>query len=170
MKLFAIILAATIAAPALADTSSGSTSTSDATNQGNSQSVTFTSPGESTTHVYTGTQTIKNTPSVNGPPLVSSNDTCMGSFSGSGNVPGFGISVGKTYTDTNCVRLKNSRELWNMGMHEAALALQCKDAETRDALEATGFPCSKYDRQHTAQAPVEDHSTHGPLPEVSSIK
>jgi hypothetical protein len=30
MKLFAIILAATIAAPALADTSSGSTSTSDA--------------------------------------------------------------------------------------------------------------------------------------------
>ena len=62
------------------------------------------------------TQIIKNTPSMNGPNLTSSNDTCMGSVSAGGSGPGFGLSLGKTYTDTNCVRLKNSRELWNMGI------------------------------------------------------
>lgn len=86
-------------------------------------------------------QKIRNTPSVNGPPLTSSNDTCMGSASGSVNVPGFGVGLGKTYTDTNCVRLKNSRELWNMGMKAAALALMCKDEENREALEVTGYQC-----------------------------
>jgi hypothetical protein len=49
--------------------------------------------------------------------------------------------LGKTYTDTNCVRLKNSRELWNMGMKAAALALMCKDEENREALEVTGYQC-----------------------------
>lgn len=86
-------------------------------------------------------QKIYNTPSVNGPPLVSSNDTCMGSASGSVNVPGFGVGVGKTYTDSNCVMLKNSRELWNMGMKAAALALMCTDTANREALELTGFEC-----------------------------
>jgi hypothetical protein len=91
--------------------------------------------------VYSGTQTVKNVPSVSGPNLTSSNDTCMGSASGSANGPGFGISIGKTYTDENCVRLKNSRELWNMGMKAASLALMCKDADNREALELTGFEC-----------------------------
>ena len=103
------------------------------------------------------TQTIKNTPSVNGSPLVSSNDTCMGSASGSVNAPGFGLSVGKTYTDANCVMLKNSRELWNMGMKAAALALMCTDAANREALELTGFECpqttrNKADSQKQAHA------------------
>jgi len=88
-----------------------------------------------------GTQIIRNTPSVSGPPLVSSNDTCMGSASGSANIPGFGLSVGKTYTDANCVMLKNARELWNMGMKGAAMARMCMDAENREALEMTGFTC-----------------------------
>ncbi len=96
--------------------------------------------------VYSGTQTVKNVPSVNGPPLTSSNDTCMGSASGSANGPGFGISVGKTYTDDNCVLLKNSRELWNMGMKAAALARMCMDAINRDSLEMTGFECPQTTR------------------------
>lgn len=86
-------------------------------------------------------QKIYNTPSVNGPPLVSSNDTCMGSASGSVNVPGFGVGIGKTYKDDNCVMLKNSRELWNMGMKAAALALMCNDSANREALEVTGYEC-----------------------------
>ena len=96
--------------------------------------------------VYSGTQTVKNVPSVNGPPLTSSNDTCMGSASGSANGPGFGISVGKTYTDDNCVLLKNSRELWNMGMKAAALARMCMDSINRDSLEMTGFECPQTTR------------------------
>jgi len=96
---------------------------------------------DNTIHQTFGTQTIKNTPSVSGPPLTSSNDTCMGSASGSANAPGFGISVGKTYVDENCKMLKNSRELWNMGMKAAAMALMCMDSNNRAALEMTGFVC-----------------------------
>lgn len=91
--------------------------------------------------IQSGTTTVKNTPSVSGPPLVSSNDTCMGSTSGSVNVAGFGAGLGTTWTDQNCKMLKNSRELWNMGMKAAALALMCTDASNREALELTGFKC-----------------------------
>ena len=87
------------------------------------------------------TQKIANTPSVNGPQLVTSNDTCMGSTSGSANVPGIGIGFGTSWVDNNCKMLKNSRELWNMGMKGAAMALMCKDEDNREALELTGFEC-----------------------------
>lgn len=86
-------------------------------------------------------QKIYNTPSVSGPPLTSSNDTCMGSTSGSVNAPGIGLSIGTTWTDNNCKMLKNSRELWNMGMKAAAMALMCNDKDNREALELTGFEC-----------------------------
>lgn len=111
--------------------------------------------------VYSGSQTVKNVPSVSGPPLTSSNDTCMGSGSGSVNGPGFGLSIGKTYTDSNCVMLKNSRELWNMGMKAAAMALMCTDANNRDALELTGFTCpqTERDRAKAAQRSASNEPT-----------
>jgi hypothetical protein len=90
---------------------------------------------------YSGTQTIKNVPSVGGPALTSSNDTCMGSTSGGIGVTGFGFSLGSTWTDKNCKMLKNSRELWNMGMRAASMARMCMDSENREALELTGFTC-----------------------------
>ncbi len=102
---------------------------------------------------------IRNTPSVSGQALISSNDTCMGSASGSLNAPGIGLSIGKTYTDGNCVMLKNSRELWNMGMKAAALALMCTDSANREALELTGFECpqtTKAKSQKTASATSTD--------------
>jgi hypothetical protein len=125
---------------------SGATSepvaTSNAGNQTSAQNITFTSPPVSSQYIdYGGTQTIKNVPSVSGPALTTSNDTCMGSSSGSVNGPGFGLSLGSTWTDTNCKLLKNSRELWNMGMKAAAMALMCTDASNRDALEVTGYEC-----------------------------
>lgn len=157
------------AGPVTNTTASTTTSNANAQNAGNAQTITFTAPadtsstttlaGGTTTTVaggtqsslhetVDGTQTIKNTPSVSGPPLVSSNDTCMGSASGGVNVPGFGLSLGKTYTDTNCVMLKNSRELWNMGMKGAAMARMCMDPENRDALEITGYICPQTRRSH----------------------
>jgi len=118
------------------------------------QGITFNSPGESrqtiesngtqkliSTQIIEGTQTLKNVPSVSGPALTTSTDTCMGSSSGSLNGPGFGISVGGTWSDPNCKLLKNSRELWNMGMKAAAMALICTDPANRDALEITGYEC-----------------------------
>ena len=86
-------------------------------------------------------QKIRNTPSVSGPALTSSNDTCMGSTSGSINLPGLGIGGGSSWVDGNCKMLKNSRELWNMGMKAAAMALMCNDADNREALELTGYEC-----------------------------
>jgi hypothetical protein len=124
------------------NSSSLSESAANSVNAGNSQSITFTSPPKTEAKVeYSGTQTIKNVPSVNGPPLTTSNDTCMGSTSGSVNGPGFGIGLGTTWTDDNCLMLKNSRELWNMGMKAASMALMCTDHRTRKALEVTGFKC-----------------------------
>lgn len=87
------------------------------------------------------TQTIKNTPSIGISQLTSSNDTCMGSVSAGGSGPGFSIGFGTTYTDENCKMLKNSRELWNMGMKGAAMALMCTNPANREALELTGFEC-----------------------------
>ena len=97
------------------------------------------------------TQTIKNTPALFAPALTSSNDTCMGSTSGGVSTPGFGLSIGSSWVDTNCKMLKNSRELWNMGFKAAALALMCTDATNKEALELTGFECPQTtrDKQQT---------------------
>ena len=127
--------------------SQSTTATGTATNAGNAQSITFTAPADTTSNlIYSGTQTIRNTPGVGAPNLTSSNDTCMGAASGSANGPGFGVSIGKTYTDENCVLLKNSRELWNMGMKAAALARMCMDAANKESLESTGFECPQTTR------------------------
>lgn len=128
------------------------TATSDAVNQGNNQSVAFVSPADiKQTIKYDGTYTLKNVPSVNGPPLTTSNDTCMGSASGSFNIAGLGLGAGSTYVDENCKRLKNSRELWNMGMKAASLALMCNDKENQEALTLTGYECPQIAR-HSPQS------------------
>lgn len=84
---------------------------------------------------------IKNTPSMFGPALVSSNDTCMGSTSGSLATPGLGVSFGSTWVDDNCKMLKNSQALWNMGFKAASVALMCNDEKIKAALELTGYTC-----------------------------
>ena len=112
--------------------------------------------------VASTTITIKNTPSVSGPALTSSNDTCMGSTSGSANVPGIGIGFGTSWVDVNCKMLKNSRELWNMGMKGAAMALMCTDPINREALELTGFECPQTTRDKQKQAQVASVSSSEP--------
>lgn len=114
-----------------------SDSTSDASNAGNNQAITIeaaTVPTETKVEV-------KNVPSVGAPALTSSNDTCMGSTSVGAAGVGFGITIGSTWTDNNCTMLKNSREMWNMGMKAASLARMCMDDKNREALEVTGFEC-----------------------------
>ena len=111
---------------------------------GNQQSVNFISPSESSTLLdshYSGSYTVKNVPNVSGPNLITSNDTCMGSSSGGVSGPGFGVSLGSTWTDEQCKRLKMSRELWNKGMKAASLAMDCMDPAAKTALELTGTKC-----------------------------
>lgn len=116
--------------------------------------------------VASTTQVIKNTPSVSGPALTSSNDTCMGSTSGSANAPGIGIGFGTSWVDNNCRMLKNSRELWNMGMKAASLALMCTDAANKEALELTGFVCpqsAKAEKDAKAAAVTSDEKYTDPI-------
>ncbi len=142
------------------------------TNAGNNQAITFTTPADTTSTTTatvnqtvnsTGNQTVKevvsggtsssvseslrNVPNVNAPALTSSNDTCMGSTSIGAGWLGIGISGGTTWTDSNCKMLKNSRELWNMGMRGAAMARMCMDKDNREALEETGFTCPEHTKK-----------------------
>ena len=118
-----------------------STSTA-AVGVGNTQNITFSNPADTTTTIN-GNTTIRNVPSLGTTLLTTSGDTCMGSTSGSVVMAGFGLAGGSTYVDADCKRLKNSRELWNMGMKAASLALMCNDADNRAALEITGYECSQ---------------------------
>jgi hypothetical protein len=75
-------------------------------------------------------------------PLTSGIDTCMGSTSAGVQAVGFGVSVGSTWVDENCKRLKNSRELRSMGYSEAAVALLCQDPAVASAMRTAGTPCA----------------------------
>ena len=110
--------------------------------------------------VASTTQIIKNTPSVSGPALTTSNDTCMGSTSGSVNIAGLGIGGGSSWVDTNCKMLKNSRELWNMGMKAAAMALMCNDAANKEALELTGYVCPQTTRAKESTSKAETNAQY----------
>ena len=137
--------------------------------------------GESVSRVeYGGTYTIKNVPSVNGPPLTTSNDTCMGSSSGSANGPGFGIGFGTTWTDEHCKDLKTSRELWNKGMKAASLAIDCMNSRAKLALEMTGTKCPQsmtveerqmaFGAQASAEGAVASPATPGAIPVAANTK
>jgi len=81
-------------------------------------------------------------PNVYAPALTSGNDVCMGSASvsasGGSGIIGLGFGFGKTYTDLNCVRLKNANALFMMGHKDAALALLANNDEVANALTAAG--------------------------------
>lgn len=74
-------------------------------------------------------------------PLTTGEDTCMGSSSLGAQAVSFGVSVGTTWQDANCRRLKNSRQLVALGYHRAATALMCVDEDVRHAMEEAGTPC-----------------------------
>lgn len=124
--------------------------------------ITQTIQGTQTQNVvYSGTQTIKNVPSMAAPNLATSNDTCMGSTSGGLAVPGFGASLGGNWVDPNCKMLKNSRELWNMGMKAAALALMCSDEQNREAIEMSATSAEEFVCPQTRKARAQAAATSG---------
>jgi len=99
------------------------------------------------------------------PALTGSNDTCMGSTSMGAAALAFGLSFGTTYTDDNCMMLKNARELWNMGFRGAAIARMCMDERNRQALDATGVPCptlvSEREKRDAPEASPRENSLRG---------
>ena len=91
--------------------------------------------------------------------LVASNDTCMGSAGGSGSTSVISLAFSKTYVDKNCVMLKNSREMWNMGFTGAALARMCADKDNRKAFEQGGIDCPDPNNKETWFAAGTDTTT-----------
>ena len=183
-KIFCLLLIS-LSINAVAQTAANNNSNSSTTTsaQGNTQAVTFTSPGTVTSTQnlntsgtsrniveYTGNYTIKNVPSVSGPNLTTSNDTCMGSSSGGANGAGFGISFGSTWSDEHCKRLKMSRELWNKGMKAASLAMDYMDVGAKAALEMTGTRCPQsMTMAERREAFGVQASATGALPPVASL-
>lgn len=87
--------------------------------------------------------------------LTTSNDTCMGSSGVGGQGMSFGFSVGTTWTDSNCILLKNSRELRAQGFSNAAKARLCMDDDNAMAFELAGNPCPQaLSSAQTARAKV----------------
>lgn len=93
-------------------------------------------------------------------------DTCMGSSSIGAQAVSFGLSIGTTWQDDNCRRLKNSRQLVALGYHRAATSLMCVDDDVRQAMIMAGTPCPNGEavaayvappaREYVPMAPVAD--------------
>jgi hypothetical protein len=97
-------------------------------------------------------------------PLTAAEDTCMGSSSAGGQGVGFGLSLGTTWKDEDCVRRKDARELHNMGQKKAALALLCQSAQVAKAMRTAGTPCPGDDGDLAPSAGVVASVTHSGTP------
>ena len=77
----------------------------------------------------TQTTTVKSPPPSAIAPQFSAgngNDLCTVGASGAVQTQILGISVGSTFTEENCIRLKNAKTLYDMGMKVAAVSVMCK--------------------------------------------
>ena len=94
----------------------------------------------------TGTQTttVKSPPpSAIAPQFGSGNnsDLCTISSSGSVQTQILGLSIGTTYTEQNCSRLKKAQKLYMFGMKVAAVSVMCQDPDVWAAMMSAGTPC-----------------------------
>ena len=90
------------------------------------------------------TTTIKQPPPSAIAPQIGSNsnsDLCTIGVAGAVQTQILGISAGTTFTEDNCVRLKNAKTLYDMGMKVAAVSVMCQDTKVFDAMMHAGTPC-----------------------------
>ena len=96
------------------------------------------------TSTGTNTTTVKSPPpSAIAPQFGSGNnsDLCTISSSGSVQTQILGISVGTTYTEENCLRLKKAQKLYMFGTKVAAVSVMCQDPDVWAAMISAGTPC-----------------------------
>jgi hypothetical protein len=89
------------------------------------------------------TKVISPPPSAIAPQFGSGNnsDLCTISSSGSVQTQILGLSVGTTYTEENCLRLKKAQKLYMFGMKVAAVSVMCQDPDVWAAMMSAGTPC-----------------------------
>lgn len=68
-------------------------------------------------------------------------DLCTIGVAGAVQTQILGISAGTTFTEENCIRLKNAKVLYDMGMKVAAVSVMCQDKKVFDAMMHAGTPC-----------------------------
>lgn len=71
----------------------------------------------------------------------SNSDLCTIGVAGAVQTQILGISAGTTFTEENCIRLKNAKTLYDMGMKVAAVSTMCQDQKVFDAMMMAGTPC-----------------------------
>src|SRR6056300_325851 len=71
----------------------------------------------------------------------SNSDLCTIGVAGAVQTQILGISAGTTFTEDNCIRLKNAKTLYDMGMKVAAVSVMCQDQKVFDAMMMAGTPC-----------------------------
>jgi hypothetical protein len=82
-------------------------------------------------------------PSAISPSFSSGNnsDLCTIGVAGAVQTQILGISAGTTFTEENCLRLKNAKTMYDMGMKVAAVSIMCQDQKVFDAMNHAGTPC-----------------------------
>ena len=94
-------------------------------------------------------------------------DLCTISSSGAMGTQIFSLSLGATYTEENCLRLKNAKTLYDFGMKVAAVSLLCADpsGEIHRAMAMAGTPCPYMGKIGAeATAAWEVHTEDIPVP------
>ena len=71
----------------------------------------------------------------------SNSDLCTIGVAGAVQTQILGISAGTTFTEENCIRLKNAKTLYDMGMKVAAVSIMCGDPRVFNAMWMAGTPC-----------------------------
>lgn len=71
----------------------------------------------------------------------SNSDLCTIGVAGAVQTQILGISAGTTFTEENCIRLKNAKVMYDMGMKVAAVSVMCQDKKVFDAMMHAGTPC-----------------------------
>ena len=97
---------------------------------------TVTTTGTNETTVYSPPPSAIS-PNVGG----SNSDLCTISSSGALGTQILSLSLGATYTEENCLRLKKAGRLYDMGMKVAAVSIMCQDKDVWQAMMDAGTPC-----------------------------
>ena len=132
-----IALFITLVAAAQAETYTGSGALDDPIATHSTTNSTITSNGSTST-------TVKSPPpSAISPQFSAGNnsDLCTIGVAGAVQTQILGISAGTTFTEDNCIRLKNAKTLYDMGMKVAAVSVMCQDEKVFDAMLHAGTPC-----------------------------
>lgn len=129
---------------------------------------TVTTKSENETTVYSPPPSAIS-PNVGG----TNSDLCTISSSGAMGTQIFSLSLGATYTEENCIRLKMAKTLYDFGMKVAAVSLLCADpsGEVHRSMAMAGTPCPYMGKIGAeATAAWEVHSDEIPVPSIDVQK